>query len=89
MRSDLAFLFERRNRYRAVFDTPDGRKVLADLMTFCHVDRPVTVPGDAQMSAYNDGMRRVALRIASILRMKDEEIFALANQGREQNDAEV
>jgi hypothetical protein len=81
---DLArSLFTRRNLYRECFATEAGKYVLRDLFHFCNVSRPVLVPGDPGMTGFNDGLRRVALRIAKQLNMSDDEILRLANQAEE------
>jgi hypothetical protein len=79
-------LFRRRHVYRATFGTPEGREVLADLMRFCRVSQPVVVPGDPMLTGFGDGQRRVALRIAKLVGMTDEEILRLANEPEEMLD---
>lgn len=60
-------LNSRRRDYRAVFETPAGQKVLKDLMTFGKFFDTSYVPGDPTTTAYNEGMRRMILRILSIM----------------------
>ena len=60
-------LNSRRSNYRAVFDTPKGKEVLKDLMTFAKFFDTSYVPGDPSTTAYNEGMRRIVLRILSIM----------------------
>lgn len=56
-----------RRAYLALLQSPDGRTVLADLLAFTGViTRDTHVPGDANTSAYNAGMRRVGLRILQL-----------------------
>lgn len=84
MRRDrFAMLVRRRALYRATFGTPEGRMVLADLYAFCRVGDPVIVPGDPMLTGFNDGARRVGLRIAKMLDMSDEEILRMANRPEE------
>jgi hypothetical protein len=71
----LARLRRRRADYRSVFDSDPGWRVIADLFRFCRMAQPSFVAGDSHATAYQEGMRRVFLRIAGILRM-DEERFA-------------
>ena len=71
----LARLRRRRADYRNVFDSDSGRRVMADLFRFCRMGQPSFVAGDPHATAYQEGMRRVFLRIAGILRM-DEQRFA-------------
>lgn len=74
----LAFLWRRRERYRAVFGTPAGQEVLADLFAFCGMARMPAVPGDPIMTGVNIGLQRVGQRLGGILAMSDAEILALA-----------
>ncbi|MEO5375940.1 MAG: hypothetical protein H7840_17065 [Alphaproteobacteria bacterium] len=83
MRDRVRALFRRRHLYQATFNTPEGRVVLADLFRFCRVSAPVVVPGDPIMTGYNDGLRRVALRIAGLVNMTDEDIMRLTTQPEE------
>jgi len=64
---DLEMRINRRNHYRAVFSTPEGQKVLKDLLTFCNINNMTYVPNDPATTAFNEGMRRVALRVISIM----------------------
>lgn len=79
----VQLLFRRRHLYRAVFRSAEGREVLADLFRFCRVAEPVVVPGDPILTGYNDGLRRVALRIAKLVNMSDDDIMRLATQPEE------
>lgn len=64
-------MFKRNSQYRETFSTPQGKAVLKDLLKFCHMYAPTHCVGDPYQTAYNEGMRRVALRITSILKMDD------------------
>jgi len=70
-------LLKRKQRYMNVFSGPDGEEVLKDLLKFCHYESPTFVVGDQYQTAHNEGMRRVALRIVSIINMDDETIREL------------
>ena len=61
-------------RYKETFNTVNGKDVLKDLLEFCHYRKPTYVSGDPCGSAYNEGMRRVALRIVSFLNMSEADI---------------
>lgn len=74
MRLDLASLPKRIARrffmglaYRQVWNTEQGRTVLADLLRFAGMDTDIFVPGDPHATAYNAGRRRVGLRIQAFL----------------------
>jgi hypothetical protein len=67
LKQNLDMRVNRRNYYRNVFSTPDGQKVLKDLLAFCNMLNMTYVPGDPTTTAFNEGMRRVGLRIVSIL----------------------
>lgn len=65
--------------YRETWDTPHGRLVLEDLLRFCNPMNVSFTPGDPPGSArYNEGRRRVGLRIASYLSMKERQLERLA-----------
>lgn len=61
-----------RKDYRDTFNTPHGRRVLADLADHCCMMRPSFTPGDPHMTDFSEGARSVALRIFEKLD-KDEE----------------
>lgn len=80
----LTRLSWRRAEYRAVFEGTDhGRRVLADLYRFCGMTGPTHVPGDPVETAYNEGKRRVGLRIASILAHDPARMEQLKEQERD------
>lgn len=68
--------------YRRTFATEDGKDVLKDLLSFCKFTESCYVPGDPTGTAYNEGMRRVALRLMSFLNkeIKEEMTTNLYNQ---------
>jgi hypothetical protein len=63
----LAALGRKSPDYRAAFSTPSGRRVRADLYRFCGVMAPSHQPGDPLETAFNEGKRRVGLRIAAMM----------------------
>lgn len=81
----------RASLYRSVFDTPEGRVVLADLKDFCRLERstlvtnPITRQSDQVATNHAEGRREVLLRIMKltsisyddILRIKAEEELAI------------
>lgn len=69
--------------YRRLFATPDGKKVLADLMTACHVFEPIP-PGDVAAMAFANGERNVGLRIAAMLAYKPEDFVRVATETTEE-----
>lgn len=52
--------------YKNVFGTVEGEQVLEDLLKFCKVNQPTYVPGDSLTSSYNEGLRRVGLRLLAL-----------------------
>ncbi len=60
--------------YFRCFDTDDGKKVLKDLVKFCgQSDSSVrSIPIDPHQVCFNEGKRRVYLRILKFTEMKDE-----------------
>ena len=66
----------RRHNYAICFGSPEGRAVLADLAKFCNANQPTFDP-NPHVAAYNEGLRRVYLRIKSISGMSDAAIETL------------
>lgn len=65
-----------RDAYKAFWRSEDGKRVLADLYTFCAMDHPIIVTDDVNMTMSRLGARSVFLRIRRKARLTDEEIFA-------------
>jgi len=71
-----------RDAYVAAFSGPAGEAVLADLLKFCNAGGTSFVPGAPDATAFEEGKRRVALRIAGYLNMTDEKILEIANRSQ-------
>lgn len=54
-------------KYKSVFMSPEGKEVLEDLLRFTGVNTPSFVPQQQDLTAYNEGMRRVGIRILSMV----------------------
>jgi len=67
-----------RGDFLSCFGTPAGESVLAYLYDFCRGGMPTFIPGQPDLSAYNEGKRRVLLQIMGYLQMDDEELFRIA-----------
>ena len=65
-------LKELQTNYKFIFNTEEGKQVLADLERRCHYHSTTNVKGDSHESAYMEGQRSVILFIKSMLR-KDKE----------------
>jgi hypothetical protein len=68
--------FRNRYNYAKAFEGPAGEHVLKDIAKFCHMNQDL-FREDARHEAYILGQQRVILRIFSILKMTDEQIFNL------------
>ena len=75
------FLLSRRKSYQRVFDSEEGRNVLADLAKFCRAHESTFHP-DERTSCLLDGRHEVWLRIKHHLNLTDEELWALYGRGR-------
>lgn len=75
------FLFRRRTAYVKTFLTPMGEEVLRDLAKFCRAHTS-TFAVDARAHAVAEGRREVWLRIASHLRLTEDELWALYGQNQ-------
>ena len=76
-------LKERRQRYREVFESEDGKWVLADLMQTCGYGQDPHSPGDSHTTAYLVGRQFSVLHIRTILDMSDAELAVLVKQQEE------
>ena len=65
-------LKELQTNYKTIFNTDEGKKVLADLERRCHYHSTTNVKGDSHESAYMEGQRSVILFIKSMLRNDKE-----------------
>ena len=80
--------WNRRNNYRAAFNSEAGIKVLADLREFCRADASCVVVSkdgkiDTHATVLAEGRREVWLRITETLNLTDEQLLKL----KEINDA--
>lgn len=82
-RDRIARQRQRRADYLAAFGTEPGRRVLRDLYRFCHMDQP-SFAADPCITAFNEGQRRVFLRLLGIMRLTDTDILRLAEEIRTQ-----
>jgi hypothetical protein len=74
------FINKRKQAYHAVFDTPAGKIVLADLERFCRGTASTFHP-DPRMAANLDGRREVFLRLSEHLNLTQEQLFELKING--------
>lgn len=74
MRNNFTDIINRKTNYQQCFKTPAGEKVLQDLMLFCKYRDSSFVVGDPNQTAFNEGMRRVILRIIKFMEMTDDDI---------------
>lgn len=72
----------RRADYAAVFRSDAGRRVLADLFRFCHADQP-SFAIDPFVTAFNEGQRRVFLRITAMLRLGEQDFVKLSTESHD------
>lgn len=71
-------ILKRNERYRLVFAGMVGAAVRDDLFRLGHIGRPTYVAGDPVATAFNEGKRFMALHVAAILNLADEEIVRRA-----------
>jgi len=77
---ELKARYTRAQDYRAVHATEPGKRMIADLLAFCGLERDPFVPGAADETAYALGKQRVARRIAAMLNLDEREIMRLAGK---------
>ena len=66
------YLQELQTNYKTVFNSDEGKRVLADLEKRCHFLTTTNIKGDSHESAYMEGQRSVLLFIKSMLQKKDK-----------------
>ena len=70
----------RRRAYRATFNNPEGRKVLADLRRFCRASVPTADVNNVQTTYLLEGRREVWLRIVAHINLTDETVSQLIEE---------
>mgnify|MGYP006235065177 FL=1 len=60
------------NDFKTVFNSDEGKRVLADLEKRCHFLTTTNIKGDSHESAYMEGQRSVLLFIKQMLQTKDK-----------------
>lgn len=63
--------------YKELFDTPQGKVVLKDLLGIGRINQPSYVMQDPHATAFNEGSRRVVLYILEKLNADPEAIARL------------
>lgn len=66
--------------YRDVFLNESGKKVLEDIEKFTGARAPSHTPGDPYTTAFKEGMRRVFLRLDSLINMDDTTLKKLSKE---------
>ena len=61
-----------KTNYKFIFNTSEGKVILADLKKRCHYHSTTNVKGDSHESAYMEGQRSVLLFIKSMLQNENE-----------------
>ena len=72
---------QRRTDYRMVFGTEAGQRVLADILRLCAISQTTFVPGAPDLSAFNEGKRRVALEVVEVLTADPDALLRLMQSG--------
>lgn len=65
-------LKELQTDFKTVFNSDEGKRVLADLEKRCHFLTTTNIKGDSHESAYMEGQRSVLLFIKQMLQTKDK-----------------
>jgi hypothetical protein len=70
----------RRRAYKAAFNNPEGRKVLADLRRFCRATTPTADINNVQATYLLEGRREVWCRIQAHLQLTEEDVYNLIEE---------
>ena len=66
------YLKQLQNDFKTVFNSDEGKRVLADLEKRCHFLTTTNIKGDSHESAYMEGQRSVLLFIKQMLLTKEK-----------------
>lgn len=69
-------------KYKSVFGSEDGKRVLWDIMKSSQFMGDGFVAGDPYATAYNSGARSVALRILNLMDMDAEQVMERIKEQR-------
>jgi len=58
-----------KSAYASIFKGEMGKIVMNDLKEWCHVNKTSIVPGQPDISAFNEGKRFIFLRICSMAKI--------------------
>ena len=72
--------------YHSVFDTPEGRKVMEDLISITGYFGETFVANDPYATAYNCGQRRIVNRILNFIGISHANDMAKAHYERQVNN---
>lgn len=61
--------------YASIFKGEMGKIVMEDLKKYCHVNDTTLVPGQPDMTGFNEGKRVVFLRICQLARINLDRIL--------------
>ena len=61
-----------KNNYKIMFNSGEGKEILADLEKRCHYHSTTNVKGDSHESAYMEGQRSILLFIKAMLQKENE-----------------
>ena len=75
----LELVQQLKNDYTVAFGSPEGQRVLHDILKNCHVLQP-TFDLDPYQSAFNEGARNEALRVLSILQYSPHDFVRVAQE---------
>jgi len=62
--------------YNSTFNTPHGKEVLEDILTFCHVFEPPTIPEDPNVLGFMAGRRDAAMYILQQLGIQNADLVS-------------
>jgi len=79
---------ERKALYERVFETEDGKEVLADLCVRNFIFSPCMVPGDPYHTHFNDGRRAVVADLLSYLNVSVADLERMERKSYERRNNE-
>ena len=80
MKFNIPIVTKRSQSYKQTFDTPQGKKVLADLRSFCKMNASSFAGSDTHTTSFNEGRREVFLRIMRFINLTQKELDDLRDE---------
>lgn len=87
--SGLKKLLGTHESYAAIFDTPDGKRVLMHIAKVGNLTGTSFVAGDPSQTAFKEGQRHLALSILKFIGRDPNQIITLIQESMQNEDTDI